>query len=317
MGFGADTNAHTSFKETVYMLELPNVEAKLLTEGMQLFRDYLDGMSLDAKAIDKERGIILSEKLSRDSIEYRTMIAGYKFALPDSKLPNRMPIGQEEVLKTMQRPRFLDFYQTWYTPKRTTVVVVGDLKDIDLVKKEIEKHFADAKPAKKEHEDPSFGKITKGRGVIAKLHTEMEAKATDISIEVLRPDPKAPDSAAERRKTMVRDMADMMLNQRLSTLAKAEGAPFLSGESYSYKYLKFLEVIGIMAQCPPDQWKATLTLMETELRRAVEHGFTEAEFAEAKSTARHRRTRASRATWRAALSAFWRTTRCSRIRPMT
>jgi zinc protease len=30
MAFGADTNAHTSFKETVYMLELPRVEPKLI-----------------------------------------------------------------------------------------------------------------------------------------------------------------------------------------------------------------------------------------------------------------------------------------------
>ncbi|MDZ4287324.1 MAG: insulinase family protein, partial [Prosthecobacter sp.] len=284
MGFGADTNAHTSFKETVYMLELPNVEPKLLTEGMQLFRDYLDGMSLDATAIDKERGIILSEKLSRDSIEYRTMIAGYKFAMPDSLLPSRLPIGEEKVIKTMQRPRFLDFYQTWYSPKRATVVAVGDFKDIDLVKKEIEKHFGDAKAPRGEKDSPSFGKVTQGRGAIAKLHTEMEAKSVDLSIEILRPSKKAPDTAAERRTKMVRDLADMMINQRLSKLAKAEGAPFLSGESYSYEYLEFVRVIGIMAQCAPDQWKPTLALMETEIRRAVEHGFTEAEFAEAKST---------------------------------
>jgi zinc protease len=50
-------------------------------------------MLLNEAEIDKERGIILSEKLSRDSIEYRTMIAGYKFAMPESILPNRMPIG--------------------------------------------------------------------------------------------------------------------------------------------------------------------------------------------------------------------------------
>jgi zinc protease len=54
MGFGADTNAHTSFKETVYMLELPKVEAKLIAEGLQLFRDNLDGMTLGEKEIDKE-----------------------------------------------------------------------------------------------------------------------------------------------------------------------------------------------------------------------------------------------------------------------
>ena len=133
MGFGADTNAHTSFKETVYMLELPKVESKFITEGMQLFRDYLDGMLLGEAEIDKERGIILSEKLSRDSIEYRTMIEGYKFGLPESILPHRLPIGQEQTIKTMKRPRFVDFYEGYYTPKRATIVAVGDFKDTAAV----------------------------------------------------------------------------------------------------------------------------------------------------------------------------------------
>ncbi len=284
MGFGADTNAHTSFKETVYMLELPKVEAKLVAEGLQLFRDYLDGMSLGEKEIDKERGIILSEKLSRDSIEYRTMLAGYKFALPDSLLPRRLPIGQEETLKTMQRPRFVDFYRKWYTPARATVVAVGDFKDVPAIQAEIERQFGDAKAAADKAPDPDLGRISRGRGRIAKLHTEMEAKAVDISLEMLRPAKNRPDRAETRRDKMVRDLADAMLNQRLSKLAKAEGAPILSGEAYSYEYLEFVEVTGIMGQCAPDQWRATLALLETEVRRAVEHGFTPAEFEEAKAT---------------------------------
>ena len=284
MGFGADTNAHTSFKETVYMLELPKVDSKLISEGMQLFRDYLDGMALGEKEIDKERGIILSEKLSRDSIEYRTMLEGYKFAMPDSLLPKRLPIGTEQTIKTMKRPRFAEFYKKWYTTKRATIVAVGDFKDVASVKAEIEKNFADAKAPAADTPDPSFGKITTGRGIIAKLHTETEAKAVDISIEMLRPAKNKADTAANRREKMVRDLADAMLNMRLSELAKAEKAPILSSESYCYEYLEFVEVTGIMAQCPPDQWERALTLLETEVRRAVQHGFTDAEFEEAKAT---------------------------------
>ena len=284
MGFGADTNAHTSFKETVYMLELPKVEAKFIAEGLQLFRDDLDGMLLGEAEIDKERGIILSEKLSRDSIEYRTMLAGYKFALPDSILPNRMPIGTEEMIKTMKRPRFTDFYEKYYTPKRATIVAVGDFKDVAAVKAEIEKQFADAKPRHGDAKDPDLGKITSGRGLIAKLHTEMQAEALTISVEIPSSAKNKPDSAATRREKTIRDLADMMINQRLSKLAKAEGAPFIGAESYSYEYLEFVSVNGIQAQCDPKNWQATLTLLETELRRAIEHGFTAAEFEEAKAT---------------------------------
>ncbi|MBE2286912.1 MAG: insulinase family protein [Prosthecobacter sp.] len=284
MGFGADTNAHTSFRETVYMLELPKVEPKFITEGMQLFRDYLDGMLLGESEIDKERGIILSEKLSRDSIEYRTMIAGYKFALPESLLPQRMPIGTEEMIKTMKRPRFVDFYEGYYNPKRATIVAVGDFKDPAAVKAEIEKQFADAKPQREDAKDPDLGKVSSGYGLIAKLHTEMQAEALTISIEIPRPAENKPDTAATRLEMTTRDLADMMINQRLSKLAKAEGAPFISAESYSYEYLEFVNINGIQGQCDPKNWQATLTLLETELRRAIEHGFTDAEFEEAKAT---------------------------------
>lgn len=284
MGFGADTNAHTSFKETVYMLELPKVEASLITEGIQLFRDYLDGMLLGEAEIDKERGIILSEKLSRDSIDYRTQIAGYKFGLPESLLPNRLPIGEESTIKSMKRDRFLDFYKGYYTPERATVVVVGDLKDTAAVKAEIEKQFADAKPQGELLKDPSLGKITSGYGIIAKLHTEMQAEALTMSLEIPRPAENKKDTAASRREKTTRDLADMMINQRFSKLAKAENAPFIGAESYNHEFLEFARFDGIQAQCDPKNWKPTLMLLETELRRAIEHGFTDAEFEEAKAT---------------------------------
>ncbi|WP_395748150.1 M16 family metallopeptidase [Prosthecobacter sp.] len=284
MGFGGDTNAHTSFKETVYMLELPKIDPSYIAEGLQLFRDDLDGMLLNENEIDKERGIILSEKLSRDSIDYRTMKAGYKFAMPESILPDRMPIGTEEMIKSMKRPRFVEFYEKYYTPKRATIVAVGDFKDTTALKAEIEKHFVDAKPKHGDAEDPNLGKVTSGYGIIAKLHTEMQAEALTISVEIPRQAKNKPDNSASRREKTIRDLADMMINQRLSKLAKAEGAPFINAESYSYEYLEFVSVNGIQAQCDPKNWKPTLTLLETELRRAIQHGFTEAEFEEAKAT---------------------------------
>lgn len=283
MSFGGDTNAHTSFRETVYQLELPKVEDKYFADAISLFRDYLDGMLLEEEEINKERGIILSEKLSRDSVEWRTMLAGFKFALPEGLISSRMPIGIESTLKTMSRARFVDFYETYYTPERAVVVVVGDIKEPAKVKSLIEEKFKDAKRRRPKSPEPAMGKITTGRGLVAMLHYEKDAPATDISIERLRPAKVVPDTAARRRELLVRDMGDLMLNQRLSELAKKEGAPFLSAESYSYEFLQFVEVIGGMIKCKPELWKESLGVIEQEMRRAMEHGFTEAEFAQAKA----------------------------------
>lgn len=280
MGFGADTNAHTSFKETVYKLELPRVDEKMFTEAFELFRDDLDGMLLGQVEIDKERGVILSEKLARDSVDTRIWEAGMKFALPNSLLPFRLPIGLESTLNKMNRPRFVDFYEKWYTPKRSVIVVVGDV-DVPMVERLIKLNFESAKSRRGESEDPNLGKLEKGRGVIATLHTEMEAAATEMSIEVPRDASKEPDSAARRRLKLVRTLGDNMINQRLSELAKAENSPLIEAQAYNFEMFRFLENSGISAKCKPEHWKAALSLIEQELRRAIQHGFTKAEFAEA------------------------------------
>ena len=299
MSFGGDTNAHTSFRETVYQLEIPKVEEKFFSDAIKLFRDYLDGMLLRDKEIDKERGIILSEKLSRDSVEYRTMLEGFKFAMPDALVSRRMPIGQTETIKDMKRPRFADFYETYYTPERAVVVVVGDIKDTAMVEKMIQTTFREAKARRDKSPDPDMGKVTAGRGVIAKLHYEKDAPATDISIELQHPSRKLPDTSARRRELMVRDLADLMINTRFSKLAKAEGSPIMSGESYSYEYLDFVEVVGVQTQCKPENWKAALALIEQELRRGLQFGFTASEFEEAKaSMLKQAKLRAEQATTR-------------------
>ncbi|MBX7210004.1 MAG: insulinase family protein [Verrucomicrobiaceae bacterium] len=284
MSFGGDTNAHTSFRETVYQLEIPKVDEKYFADAIKLFRDYLDGMLLKDAEIDKERGIILSEKLSRDSVEYRTMLAGFKFAMPDALVSRRMPIGLEDTIKSMKRPRFADLYETYYTPRRAVAVIVGDIKDPAMVEKLIVSSFQDAKPRRKESPDPDMGRVTKGRGIIAMLHHEKDSPATDMSIELQRPSKQLPDTAVRRRELLVRDLADSMINTRFSKLAKEENSPIMSGESYSYEYLDFVEVIGVQTQCKPEKWKEALAVIEQEQRRALQFGFTDSEFEEAKAS---------------------------------
>ena len=126
MGFGGDTNAYTSFDSTVYMLELPDTQTATLAEGFQVFGDYAGSLLLETKEIDKERGIILAEKRTRDSVEYRTSVAEYQFLLGDSLFPKRMPIGLTDVIESAPRPEFVDFYNAWYRPDNLAVIAVGD-----------------------------------------------------------------------------------------------------------------------------------------------------------------------------------------------
>ena len=121
MSFGGDTNAYTSFERTVYMIELPDTRPATVAEGLGVFADMAGGLLLRPDMIAKERPIILSEKRTRDSADYRQFVASYGFLLPDSLLPRRMPIGQQEVIDRASRDDFADLYDAWYRPERMEI----------------------------------------------------------------------------------------------------------------------------------------------------------------------------------------------------
>ncbi|MDB6167044.1 MAG: Zinc protease, partial [Lacunisphaera sp.] len=127
MDFGGDTNASTNFDRTIYQLELPDTKPGTLRESLTFFADVAGGLKLETREIEKERGIILSEKRARDSVGLRTFVAELEFLVPDTRFPQRIPIGVDEVIKSADHARFAEFYDAWYRPERMVLVIAGDI----------------------------------------------------------------------------------------------------------------------------------------------------------------------------------------------
>ncbi|WP_438482099.1 M16 family metallopeptidase [Oleiharenicola lentus] len=279
MEFGGDTNASTSFDRTIYQLELPDTKTETLHEALTYFSDVAGGLLLESKEIDKERGIILSEKRARDSVGLRTFLAELNFLIPDSRFPQRLPIGTEEVIRGAARERFVEFYDAWYRPERMVLVIVGDIdpEKVEATVKEIFAPLAARAPALPE---PRLGTVVPPENVIAGLHTEMEAGSTNVGLQTVVPYSHEVDNAANRLKYLPRTLALRMLNRRLSILAKKENAPFVSGMVGVTEQFEFFRNASIELNCRPDQWREALEVAEQELRRALEHGFQADELAE-------------------------------------
>ena len=286
MNFGGDTNAFTSLDRTQYMLELPDTKPATLAEGLTVFADYAGGLLLLQQTVDKERGIILSEKRARDSVAYREYIAENEFLLGNTRIPRRMPIGEAPVIEQARRDRFLDFYNTWYRPERMAVIAVGDFDPAALEKQIIEKlsPITDRGPARP---DPDLGAIDRFTGLRALHHFEAESPATTVGIQTMTPKPGEPDTAAQRLADLPRDIAFAMLNRRLDILAKKENSSFSDASAGVGDGFNFFRNTSLSLTCKAAQWPAALATAERELRRALEHGFTAAELREAVSTTRN------------------------------
>lgn len=277
MNFGGDTNAYTSFDHTVYQIDLPDTKEATLEEGFRVFSDYAGGLLLLAPEIEKERGVILSEKRARDSVDFRTLEAEFAFAYPKTLLPSRLPIGTEAVITNAGREQFVDFYDTWYRPELMTVVAVGDF-DPAVVERLIKSSFSEVADRAPARPTPSAGSVESGVSLEVGYHYEAEAPYTRVTLRHLQPYSQFTYKAADLIERLPRDLAVSMLNQRLAELAKKEGAPFMMARMSIGSGYGILEEGTLTVYCKPEQWESAVAVAEQELRRALSHGFGDEEY---------------------------------------
>ena len=282
IGFGAHVNAFTSFDETVYMLDLPDLAEDTLKLGFTVMRDFGDGALLQPAEIDRERGVILAEKISRDTVNERLMEQQFKALLPDSLVSKRFPIGLEEVIKGAPRERFADFYTRYYTPARMTFIVVGDVNPVAM-SKQIETTFSSMVNPAVPGEALDLGPIKTPEGLATAVFADKEVSATNLSLILVRPYQKKPDSVATRNSLLPLDIANAMLSRRFERLAQKENSPISAGSASNDDVFNYAEIGTVGVVAADERWQEAVPVLEQEVRRALEHGFTAPELSEAKA----------------------------------
>lgn len=274
MDFGGDTNAYTDFSETVYTLNLP--DEKLMNEGISIMADYAMNMLLTPEEIEKERGVILSEKRARDDIDFRIQYQNFQFVLPNSLIAKRFPIGLEESIKAFKREDFLNFYETWYRPENMVLIVVGDI-DAKKWGISINKAFETFK-AKSEKSEAPILKDVGHHGLKVNYYYEKEATETKVEISTVVIQPIELKSFLDKTKIeLAESAANNIFNKRIAEKISQKDYPLINGYVSSGLWLKQVHSGTIEATCKPENWKASLSIIETELRKTLQFGFTDQE----------------------------------------
>ncbi|MBI1237300.1 MAG: insulinase family protein [Alphaproteobacteria bacterium] len=277
--FGPDTNAGTNREYVVYQLDMPEVDDETVDTGLFIMRETASNMSLDIEAIDRERDIILSEERVRNTPVRRWSNALMEFRYPDSLVARRDAIGIPEVIRTAPREAFTRYYDAYYTPDRAMLVIVGDI-DADRVEAEIAETFADWSPSESEQAPPLAGVVDTDRGFETGYFHDPEF-FTVLTVESVQPDTIEADTVASRFDGLLDSLATSIVSRRFSTIINTGTSPLLQGGAgYSTDEYGFAARANILAVAQPDRWEEGLALVEQELRRALEHGFTQAELDE-------------------------------------
>ena len=278
IAFGAHANAYTSFDETVYMLDLPNTEMDTLDLTFTVLRDFADGALLEVQEIENERGIVIAEMQSRDSVQMRLLEQRLNFLMPDFLASQRLPIGLESVIKTAPRERFAAYYSNNYTAENISVVIVGDIDPTEYLERI--KNTFDSLPAKPAPKAPDLGTLPSNYGLRVGVFADQEVSSDTLSLSTLKPYQFESDTVETRLKYVPLQVANAALTRRLELLAKAEGSPIKDGSAGISHWLDAIESDSISVSPEAGKWPAAVAVMEQALRRALEFGFTQAEIDE-------------------------------------
>ncbi|HYD28238.1 M16 family metallopeptidase [Brevundimonas sp.] len=274
LAFGADTNAYTSFDETVYMLELPRADEAIVDDALRVMREQVSEALMAPEAIDAERDVIVGEQRLRNVPGLRALEAQLKLLAPGQRISERLPIGDLEVIRTAPRERFVDFYEAYYRPSRATFVAVGDFDVVEMEAK-VRGAFETWQPKAADGPDPDLGTV-RPRGPETRILLEPGVQSS-ISLGYVRAPDRDPDSVAERRDDLVRGLGLAVLSRRLGEIARADNPPFISASASEDELFDSIGSASVSAQFNPGEWKRALETIEQEQRRLVQYGVTDAE----------------------------------------
>lgn len=275
MGFGGDTNARTSFDATVYNLLLPSAEPKVLSEGFKVLADYARGALLLEKEVDRERGVILAEKRSRDSAASRVSKRQLQFDFEGTLLARRDPIGVEEVLLTADSSRLRAYYDRWYRPDNMIVVVVGDMQPEQTVPL-LTQAFAGLKGADVEVVCPEMGTVRE-TGIDILVLPEPELGYTGLALTTVFNVEPRPDTLERQVEQLRQYVGVTLLTNRLRQLEQRSGSPLAQPMAQAGIFLKRYGYATIAARTETAKWRESMTLVQTTLAQALRDGFTAAE----------------------------------------
>ena len=273
--FGADTNAYTGVDETGYTLDLPNVREETIDTSLFLLRETASEITFDPEAIDRERGVILSEMRTRQNYAQRDQDSLYGFTLPDTRYATHNPIGERAVIETAPAERFRSFYERFYTPGRSTLIVVGDIDPAQIEAKIVER-FSNWIAKQGEQPQTDTGSIAMNRPSQANIfvHPAIGEVATVMQFA---PYEKRPDTYEIRRENLMRALAYNIIQRRLGTAARLPEPPFIGANAGRNDAFELANRSIIRVATKDGEWQTGLAAAERELRSALEFGFTQEE----------------------------------------
>jgi zinc protease len=279
--FGADSNAYTNRDETVYFLQVPTDVPGALDQALVILSDWAGRATLMAEDIDAERGVVLEEMRLRKGAAKRIREKQDRLVFRGSRYADRDTIGLESVVTGASHEVVRGFYQRWYRPEITGLVVVGDI-DPAAIETRIRELFSDLEPAVPRRDVPTWP-VPGHVETLYSVESDPELTSSLVQLGFKRA-PRPVRTVGDMREELVEALASVLLTLRLAERAQSPDPPFLRASAGGGKWAKTLDILSLGARARDGHVPEALRALVEELERARQHGFLPAELDRARAT---------------------------------
>ncbi len=281
--FGRNINAQTGVEQTTYMLNnIPVAREGVIDTCLLIMHDYSHFVTCDPVEIDKERGVIIEEKRSRNTASWRMFEKSLPYYYGDSKYATCTLIGSQENLETFRPESLTDFYHTWYRPDLQAVIVVGDI-DVDQIEAKIKERFSDI-PAAVNPKAKEMHRIPDNKEPIIGIITDPETSNTEITVFwKTEPTPEELNSTDMGFFTsLLEDFVYLIMSERFNDITSKPGAPFIRASLGIGELCETCEAVFGSIACKDGEAVTAFKAFLTEVEKMKRFGFTDAEVQRAK-----------------------------------
>lgn len=276
--FGKDLNAHTSYNETVYKLTLPTTSKGIVDSTITILADWVDGMLLDSVQIEKERGVVFSEWLSKTGALQDANNSLLETILNHSRFSERKTIGDTSVIKNFSRSALAAFYKKWYRPDLIAVAVVGDVDPLAIENMIRDKFSSIQKPAKitvPKYEIDNFSSTE------TRIVYNPSIKKSSLDYILLTPKAGAIATEKDYLDYLKRTMINRLIKSRFGTLSFSE-QPFENADASISNFINTKGLLYASVDLVKDKGSESVKQFTRDFEQILRYGFTSAEIEKAK-----------------------------------
>jgi zinc protease len=135
---GGNSNAFTSFDQTVYVNTIPSSQLEL---ALYLEADRMASFRVSDEIYQTERKVVTEEWRMKQNRPYGNMWEDFAKTAFTKSHYRWTPLGDMDNLRAAQAAELQDFFNTYYVPNNAILVIAGDI-DVAAAKKLAAKYFA-------------------------------------------------------------------------------------------------------------------------------------------------------------------------------